>query len=499
MFPLNRFFSRSNRRTPENKQQVVPVQEPADQALRRWLAQRDAPAYPWAELAANPLRVEAARLMVNGAVPKDTDPLLEQLEAAGAQRIDRMLRADTLLRQGWYERAVPLLAALAEGDDVWAARAALLLGEGRFDHGELRSAAALAEHAYALAPDAMACLLLLGNVRGSQGRHEEALALFRRALAQQPDSLLAIGLVSVTLMGQGALCEGLRHYVVADELIGAYPRQDVCPAWGGEPLGQQRLLIIGAYGHGDVMQFLRFVALLREREPAAHLSLMIEPPLARLAQETGWFDEIYTGVADRTHFDWQASTIRLPLGLGATMQDVRRFDQCLRIAPVDVAAADTWLAPRTPGRKRIGLRWAGRQMHFDAKRSIPFAHLMPLFEVPGIDWVALVEDEEALAALGDSPLRNVSAHLTDLYATGALMEQLDLVISADTSTVHLAGSLGRPAWLLARPDYEWRWGDSGASTPWYGSLRIFRHPPGEFDWKAVVGEATVALREWVER
>jgi ADP-heptose:LPS heptosyltransferase len=76
------------------------------------------------------------------------------------------------------------------------------------------------------------------------------------------------------------------------------------------------------------------------------------------------------------------------------------------------------------------------------------------------------------------------------------MHQLDLVISVDTSTVHLAGALGLPVWMLARPDYEWRWGDRGESTPWYRSLRIFRHAPGTFDQDAQVARTAQALREW---
>jgi len=493
---LNRFFSRFNRRPALGNAPAPSEPLPRDASLLRWIEEDGAPAYPWAELAAHPARVEAARLMLEGAPLERIEPLLAQLDAGGAQRIDRMLRADVWIRQGSYERAVPLLRILAEGDDLWAARAALLLAEGLHDHGELAEAAALAEHACAIVPHTFGGLILLGCVRDNQGRHEEALALFRRALAQRPKSLLAIGHVSVALLGLGALREGLTTYAVADDLIGAYPRQDVCAVWRGEPLGARSLLVISAYGYGDVMQLLRFVPQLREREPGARLFLQIEAPLLRLARQTGWFEAVYEGNVDRAAFGWQVSTIRLPLALGTTMQDLRPFDPYLRIADADVAAAGAWLPARRPGVKRIGLRWYGRPMHFDAKRNIPFARLRPLFEVPGIEWVALVEDAQAMVGLEAHPLLDVSTHLVDFYATGALMRNLDLVISADTSAVHLGGALGLPVWMLARPDYEWRWGDAGATSPWYGSLRIFRHQPGEFDWDALVAEVVTALRAW---
>jgi hypothetical protein len=226
------------------------------------------------------------------------------------------------------------------------------------------------------------------------------------------------------------------------------------------------------------------------------LQIDVHPPLARLMRATGWFEAVYDGVPDRGQADFQVSTMRLPLVLGTAEGDLLRHDPCLRIAAADVEAAAAWLPPRRAGVKRVGLRWFGRPMHFDAKRSIPFAALAPLFAVPGLEWVALVEEAALLEGLGAYPLQNVSAHLVDFYATGALMEQLDLVISVDTSTVHLAGSLGRPTWLIARPDYEWRWGASGAAAPWYGSVRVFRHPPQAFDWGALVAQMERELRAW---
>jgi hypothetical protein len=76
------------------------------------------------------------------------------------------------------------------------------------------------------------------------------------------------------------------------------------------------------------------------------------------------------------------------------------------------------------------------------------------------------------------------------------MRNLDLVISVDTSTVHLGGALGVPTWLIARPDYEWRWGESGEQAPWYASVRVFRHPPRTLDWAALVEGMARALRAW---
>lgn len=490
---LKRFFAKSAA-TPAD----VPtaIEDPRYEALRRWLAEEIAPPYAWEDLVSLPDRLEAARLLAEGGDPAAAEAPLARLEKRGIHAVDRMLRADVWLRKGEFDGAVALLRELAAGEGAVAARAAMLLGEIRYDHGEFAEAVALAERAWQLAPRAFGCLLLLAGVRAFQGRHEEALELHRRALELRPQSLLAIGQLAVALMGRGQLQAGLSVYAAADDLLGAYPRADICPVWSGQPLGAKRLLVIGAYGHGDVMMFLRFVAQLREREPAVRLAIDVQPPLARLMQATGWFEQIYAGPADRAAADYQVSTMRAPLVLGAVEADVARHDVCLRIAPEDVAAAAHWLPARRGGEKRVGLRWFGRPMHFDAKRSVPFECLAPLFRVPGIDWVALVEEAGALQNLGARPLTDVSARLSDFYATGAVMKNLDLVISVDTSTVHLGGALGVPTWLIARPDYEWRWGESGSQAPWYGAVRVFRHPPRQFDWEAVIGEMARALAAW---
>jgi len=471
---------------------------PADTALQEWLAGDPAPPYAWADLAAHPARIAVVRLMMRNASPEEIERAFAPLAPSEAN-VDRMLRADTWLRQGEYGRARPWLETLADGGDIYAARAALLLGEGLFDHGEFPRAVELAERACALAPQSFGAMLLLGTVRDYQRRHEEALALFQQALDQRPDSRLAIGHVAVALMGMGRLLEGIARYNRVEELVGAYPRTELCPVWQGETLDGRHLLVIFAYGYGDVMQFLRFVGLLRKREPRARISLYVEAPLARLARRTGWFEQVHESSPDRAGFDYQITTMRLPLALRIGAGDLARHAPYLHVAPEDIAAAATWLPPRKPGVRRVGLRRAGRQIHFDAKRSIPAEKLAPLFAIPGIEWVALTEagqDEEA----GRPPfICNPGSHLSDFYATGALMHQLDLVISADTSVVHLAGALGRPVWLLARPDYEWRWGDSGSTSPWYGSLRVFRHSPLAFDWDAVVADVAAALRQWAQR
>jgi hypothetical protein len=170
----------------------------------------------------------------------------------------------------------------------------------------------------------------------------------------------------------------------------------------------------------------------------------------------------------------------------------------------DPLAAAAWrerlaaLAPGAPdAQRRIGLVWAGNPLHhFDTFRSVPLEALQPLAALDGHAWFALQKgpgvaqlasvapDWPHLVALGDE--------LHDFAATAALIENLDLVITVDTSVAHLAGALGKPVWVLLAAQPDWRWGMGSAESVWYPSARLFRQTTLG-DWRGVVAELALAL------
>jgi hypothetical protein len=149
---------------------------------------------------------------------------------------------------------------------------------------------------------------------------------------------------------------------------------------------------------------------------------------------------------------------------------------------------------------RIGLVWAGGpQLRTDPRRSIALKALAPLGEVSGVSFVSLQKDEPAAQA-ADPPhglmLHDFTTDLHDFEDTAALIVNLDLVISVDTSVAHLAGALGKPVWLLNRFDTCWRWLLNRDDSPWYPTLRQFRQPrPG--DWNSAICAARDALQRLV--
>ncbi|MCL2430837.1 MAG: hypothetical protein FWD12_16560, partial [Alphaproteobacteria bacterium] len=149
---------------------------------------------------------------------------------------------------------------------------------------------------------------------------------------------------------------------------------------------------------------------------------------------------------------------------------------------------------------RIGLVWAGaRQLKTDRRRSIALKALAPLGEVSGVSFVSLQKDEPAAEA-ADPPhglmLHDFTADLHDFEDTAALIVNLDLVISVDTSVAHLAGALGKPVWLLNRFDTCWRWLQNRDDSPWYPTLRQFRQQSAG-DWNGVACAVRDALQRLI--
>jgi hypothetical protein len=167
----------------------------------------------------------------------------------------------------------------------------------------------------------------------------------------------------------------------------------------------------------------------------------------------------------------------LALAFGTTVETIPAAVPYLSV-PAD--RLDRWraLLPRGAG-KRVGLVWSGKPSHKnDHNRSLAAEQLAPLLAVPGVSFVSLQREyrDADLAALARLPIARIDHALGDFADTAAAIEQLDLVIAVDTAVAHLAGSLGKPLWLLLSDVQDWRWLRDRTDSPWYPSARLFRQP-----------------------
>jgi len=184
-------------------------------------------------------------------------------------------------------------------------------------------------------------------------------------------------------------------------------------------------------------------------------------------------------------YDAWIDLMSLPHVFGTTLDTLPGASGYLRADAGRVAA---WKA-RLPVGRKVGVALAGNPAHpNDRRRSIPPRLVFPLPEMPGISFINL-HHGAAASGLG---LPDLSAQLTDYAETAALLDNLDLVVTVDTSIAHLAGALGKPGWVLLPAAPDWRWLLGRADSPWYASLRLLRQQQAG-DWTDVLAQVMRAL------
>ena len=376
------------------------------------------------------------------------------------------------------------------------ARAGLALAEAM--QGNLDGASKALEQLTALPACSAATWQTLGVVQYWDGRLVEAEAAARKALALEPGSSDAAFLVAASLLGRQNYRNGWREFERRTEgSLGNSVRFPEATRWDGKPLAG-RLMLYAEQGLGDVVQFSRFV--LRARQRAGSVVLLLDQHWASLAPLLASLPGVDAIVTEPTALDSmqdsvaaRASILSLPWLLGVDAATVPNGVPYLR-APA--AKAAEW-AQRlgAAATLRVGIAWAAysrnQRSYVTRQKSVPFRLLAQLFALRGIEFVSLQKGAAGDAAAG-SPVLDTTADLRDFGDTAALIENLDLVISTDTSVAHVAGALGKSVWMLDRYNTCWRWRPSSTTSPWYPTMRIFRQKRVG-DWDEVVAQVGAAL------
>jgi tetratricopeptide (TPR) repeat protein len=332
-------------------------------------------------------------------------------------------------------------------------------------------------------------------------RLPEALAAYQRGLAligdDAPLSVVAHCEMAITALALGDYAVGFREYewrlkgALRHKLEATRP---FGPHWDGRVRPGQAIILWHEQGLGDTLHFARYARQLGEW--GMRVFLWVPIALKRMLAGLPGVEAVLADGDDVPMVDVQAPLLSVPhlLYRGGRGVVVPRLVPYVDVPPADAERWRAELAAFAGGRRRIGVVWAGNAAYSqDGRRSLCLDDLAPLLEVEDCAFFSLQMGERRLPPQGHPRLIDLAERIGDFADTAAIMSALDLVISADTSTIHCAGAVGRPGWVLLPTRPDWRWGTAGTATVWYPTVRIFRQQR-DGDWGSVVSRMAGELR-----
>lgn len=473
-------------------------------ALGRWV---DALAYVRQALTLEPQRLDAlnncAQILLSLGRLDEAGALFRNLGWMQYQAKERSAAMAS------YERALSINPSDVESLHVLAG----LHSEGK----EMTQALMLMNRALAINPQHLTTLAAKGNLLGGQeGQGLEAEKCFQTALALDPNHWMTLYNYGVYLAAEHRYGEAVEMYERASRAdpnhhlsfwnlsnlllrLGDYSRawpmyewrwqtdhlkpaylQLPMPLWTGQDLTEKRILLHFEQGYGDAFQFIRFAKDVAAR--GAHVTVFMPKEICENFVGVEGVHDICPWNEVPQGFHYHAPLMSLPAPLGLTTQNIPNAVPYLFARPDRVKFWQERLPKLDKKKKqkiRVGLAWCGRFTHDnDRNRSIAFTELLPLIEAfPQIQFVSVqvAPRDSDLAALNACKyMVRAEEAIHDFSDTAALAMQLDLLISVDTSVVHLTAALGKPVWALIAASSDWRWLEGREDTPWYPTVRLFR-------------------------
>jgi len=325
-------------------------------------------------------------------------------------------------------------------------------------------------------------------------RLDEAIASFKTAIALKPDYAQA----HYNLATNSLLSGDLRTGFIENEWRFKCPELRLPergfdrPVWlGGESVAGKVLLIHLDQGFGDAIQCARYIPLAASL--GAIVILEIHAALQGLLSGVSGVSRMVSIGEPLPDFDFHCSTMSLPAAFGTTLENIPTAVPYLSAGE---ATRKTWQARLgAASAPRIGLVWSGDSRHVnDHRRSLELKTLLPLLDVEA-QFISLqkeVRPRDQATLRERSDLLDLGSELGTYEDTAAVIEQLDLVISVDTSVAHLAGALGKPVWIMLPYVPDWRWLVGRDDSPWYPTARLFRQTEAR-EYESVVNRMKTEL------
>ena len=401
------------------------------------------------------------------------------------QRLDEALvAADTAVR-------------LAPADDEMHVTRAVILAE----LDRLEDAAAELVVAQHLGADSASFHHTRAITQAALGSLDEAAASFRRAGALDPANGLYGYHASFLHLSLGDFATGwaeheqrlkVRQYSLPE-------MQALAPPWQGEDLDGKKLLVYAEQGHGDSIQFARYLNLVAARGGA--VTLVVQEALRRLFAANFPGIDVTGSLGMRSGFHYQVSLMSLASVFATRLDTIPNQTPYLR---ADEERIGKWRQRIGSDGFKVGITWQGNPKYpRDRDRSVRLAEFAPLAAVPGVRLISL-QSQVGAGQLKDAPAgmkvevlgEEIVNNPDGFREVAAAMMNLDLIVMSDTGPAHLAGALGRPVWVALRDRPDWRWMYERSDSPWYPTMRLFRQKKAR-DWAGVFAEIAAGLGERV--
>jgi tetratricopeptide (TPR) repeat protein len=405
-------------------------------------------------------------------------------------------RSATLCELRRFDEAVDscdrALALRADYPECHFNRGNALIGLQRFEEAVASYDCALASR-----PDYREALINSGVALHQDKRFGEELSRYERALSQRPDFPDAHYNESLCRLLIGDFERGWpkHEWRWQTAQMEGERRNFAQPLWLGSPdIAGKTILLHAEQGFGDTIQFCRYAPLVAAR--GARVILEVQEPLRELTRTLFGPVEVVSCGDALPEFDLHCPLLSLPLAFSTRLATIPSETPYLRADSQAATAWDTRLG--SSGRCRIGLAWSGRPTHKnDRNRSVPLKSMMPVLEGIDATFVSLQRDVRSADAdllQGQSGILHFGDELKSFADTAALIANLDLIISVDTSIAHLAGALAKPVWVLLPYIPDWRWLLDRDDTPWYPTARLYRQDETR-RWERVIARVHAALRD----
>lgn len=356
-------------------------------------------------------------------------------------------------------------------------------------------------------PYALEVLYNYGYTLKKKGLVHEAIGIYNRILTMRSDYAHPHFSLALAYLSLGNLEQGWKEYEWRWKAYNEEPKKFDQPTWQGQDLQGKTILLYAEQGLGDSFQFIRYAKLLKSM--GANIIFEAQKPLKKILSLCPYLDTVMVAGEPIPSFDYQLPLMSCPLVFNTTLDTVPHeipylyADKSLTEQWNDKLKHDTHL--------KIGICWQGNAQYSTlflrktvAAKSLHVRHFIPLTQIPGITVYSLqkINGTDQLQELNGLPIKTFDESFDKFHGrfmdTAAVIKNLDLVITIDTSIGHLAAGLGTPTWILLPAPPDWRWigcnSEYKNKTPWYPNVRLFTQPKVG-DWESVINQVVIALKE----